>query len=176
MKPGATTSPATFTVSRAAGTAVVTETMRPPLMPTARTASSFVSGSSTLPLTSTTSSGAELCASASCRESARTPNASNNRVRPVMETSVGRRFGGMTRTQRDKLEDMGILRLTVGIESPNRRGALRDLPDTMVDTGSEYTWVPRSVLEDLGVGVERIERFVTADGRIIAREMGYAIV
>ena len=82
----------------------------------------------------------------------------------------------MTRTQRDKLEDMGILRLTVGIESPNRRGALRDLPDTMVDTGSEYTWVPRSVLEDLGVGVERIERFVTADGRIIAREMGYAIV
>jgi len=46
----------------------------------------------------------------------------------------------------------------------------------MVDTGSEYTWVPRDVLIDLGVGVERVEHFVTADGRMIARELGYAIV
>lgn len=72
--------------------------------------------------------------------------------------------------------DMGILRVTMGVESQLRRGTVRDLPDTMVDTGSEYTWVPRAVLEDLGIGVERIEHFVTADGRVIARELGYAII
>lgn len=31
-------------------------------------------------------------------------------------------------------------------------------------------------LDSLGIGVERVERFVTADGRIIARELGYAVV
>lgn len=72
--------------------------------------------------------------------------------------------------------DMGILRVTMGVESQLRRGTVRDLPSTMVDTGSEYTWVPRAVLEDLGIGVERIEHFVTADGRVIARELGYAII
>jgi predicted aspartyl protease len=74
------------------------------------------------------------------------------------------------------MSDMGILRLTVGVESHTRRGEVIDLPETMVDTGSEYTWIPRSVLETLGVGVERVEHFVTADGRVIAREMGYAVV
>ena len=74
------------------------------------------------------------------------------------------------------MSDMGILRVTVGVESHNRRGEIHELPETMVDTGSEYTWIPRGVLEALGIGTERVERFVTADGRIIARETGYAIV
>jgi predicted aspartyl protease len=71
---------------------------------------------------------------------------------------------------------MGILRISMGVESPIRRGDVRHLAETMVDTGSEYTWVPRGVLAGLGIDVERIDRFVTADGRIIARELGYAIV
>jgi len=74
------------------------------------------------------------------------------------------------------MDEMGILRITMGVESHTRRGDVRDLPDTMVDTGSEYTWVPRGMLEDLGIAVERIEHFVTADGRVIARELGYVIV
>ena len=74
------------------------------------------------------------------------------------------------------MDEMGILRITMGVESHTRRGDVRDLPDTMVDTGSEYTWVPRGVLEDLGIAVERIEHCVTADGRVIARELGYVIV
>jgi predicted aspartyl protease len=74
------------------------------------------------------------------------------------------------------MRDMGILRVTMGVESHLQRGVVHQLPDTMVDTGSEYTWIPRSVLERLGIGVERIERFVTADGRVIAREMGFAII
>ena len=74
------------------------------------------------------------------------------------------------------MPEMGILKLTMAIESHTRRGEIREVPDTMVDTGSEITWVPRALLEELGVRSERVDKFVTADGRIIAREIGYAIV
>lgn len=72
--------------------------------------------------------------------------------------------------------DVGILRTTIGVESHQRRGELRELPETLVDTGSEYSWIPRDVLESLGVDVERALRFRTADGRVVHRVMGYAIV
>jgi predicted aspartyl protease len=74
------------------------------------------------------------------------------------------------------MSDVGILRVHIAIESHTRRGELRELADTMVDTGSEYTWIPRSVLEQLGISPERIEHFATAAGRVIAREIGFAIV
>lgn len=74
------------------------------------------------------------------------------------------------------MSDMGILRITLGVEGHLQRGRIVDIPNVMVDTGSEYTWVPRSILEGLGVSVERVRQFVTADGRVIARELGYAII
>src|SRR5688500_11892742 len=80
MKPGATTSPLTSTVSRAAGTAVLTDTMRPALMPTARTASRFVSGSSTRPPTSTMSRGAD-CADTWCGAKTIWPKATSTSAR-----------------------------------------------------------------------------------------------
>src|SRR5689334_1646358 len=61
------------------------------------------------------------------------------------------------------VNDMGLLRTTIAIESHTRRGSLVELTETMVDPGSAYTWVPRRVLEQLGIGPERIEQFVTAD-------------
>lgn len=74
------------------------------------------------------------------------------------------------------MNDVGILRTTIGVESHQRRGDVRELPETLVDTGSEYSWIPRDVLESLGIGVERAQRFRTADGRVVHRVMGYAIV
>ena len=74
------------------------------------------------------------------------------------------------------MDDMGIFRTDVGIESSANRGRIVTLSDVMVDTGSEYTWVPARVLEDLGVESEREIRFATADGRAITRRIGYAIV
>ena len=71
---------------------------------------------------------------------------------------------------------MGILRITMGVEGHAERGRIIELPDVMVDTGSEYSWVPRAILEELGIAVERLRHFVTADGRVIARELGYAII
>jgi predicted aspartyl protease len=74
------------------------------------------------------------------------------------------------------MDDMGIFRTAVGVENPANRGVIVTIPEVMVDTGSEYTWVPASVLEQLGVPAEREARFETADGRAIARRIGYAIV
>ena len=71
---------------------------------------------------------------------------------------------------------MGTLRTTVGIENVSQRGEIRELRDVMVDTGSEFTWVPRHVLESLNIIVQRRQRFVVADGRQVERDIGYAIV
>ena len=50
------------------------------------------------------------------------------------------------------------------------------MTDVIVDTGSELTWIPRPVLEELGIVAERRYQFMLADGRVLEREVGYAIV
>ena len=72
------------------------------------------------------------------------------------------------------LDAMTILRTSISIEHPARRGTMIELSDIIVDTGSEYTWVPRPVLESLGLTPERVVDFVTADGRQIERAVGFA--
>ena len=74
------------------------------------------------------------------------------------------------------MEPMGLFRTTIEIESWDQRGLRRAIPETLVDTGSEYTWVPREVLESLGIKAQRKQAFVVADGRRIERDIGYALV
>ncbi|HSU68385.1 MAG TPA: retroviral-like aspartic protease family protein [Tepidisphaeraceae bacterium] len=51
------------------------------------------------------------------------------------------------------------------------------VPQMLVDTGSEATWVPRAVLEQLGVRPEVKDRsFQMANGQIITRTIGYAVL
>jgi predicted aspartyl protease len=77
---------------------------------------------------------------------------------------------------RISMSDMGIFRTTIAIENPAVRGTMREIIDVMVDTGSEYTWVPRGVLESLGLTPERTARFQTADGRVLERQIAFANV
>lgn len=72
--------------------------------------------------------------------------------------------------------DMGIFRTTVGIESHTARGTVRYVEGVMVDTGSEMSWLPASLLESMGIQRERVVRFRMADGNVIARDVGYAIL
>lgn len=72
------------------------------------------------------------------------------------------------------LDPMGILRTTIAVEHPARRGIVVELSDVIVDTGSEYTWLPQPVLESIGLAAERVVEFVTADGRQIERGVGFA--
>jgi predicted aspartyl protease len=74
------------------------------------------------------------------------------------------------------MSDMGTFRTTILVESIERRGETRTIEDALVDTGSEYTWVPREVLVDLGVRPEKTQRFIVADGRQLERQVGIAIV
>jgi predicted aspartyl protease len=74
------------------------------------------------------------------------------------------------------MDEVGIFRTTIGIENPAQRGQVQELAETLVDTGSAFTWVPRAVLESLGIRPVRRQGFIVADGRRVEREMGYAIV
>lgn len=74
------------------------------------------------------------------------------------------------------IDDMGIFRTTIEIGSGFDDAERRLLRDVMVETGSEFSWIPRPVLESLGIRPRRVERFESADGRILEREVGYAMI
>lgn len=73
-------------------------------------------------------------------------------------------------------DTMGLLRTTMGIANPLREHERRELPDTLVDSGSELSWAPRHVLESLGIRPRKRVRFAMANGDTIERDIGYAIV
>ena len=79
-----------------------------------------------------------------------------------------------TAREHHMLDAMGILRTTIAVEHPARRGTVVELSDVIVDTGSEYTWVPQPVLETIGLAPERVVEFVTSDGRHVERGVGFA--
>ncbi len=57
---------------------------------------------------------------------------------------------------------------------PKRTVVVRKL---LVDTGSEFTWIPEKVLDE--VGVERVKKDLQiqmANGQIVTRTVGYAIL
>ena len=74
------------------------------------------------------------------------------------------------------MRDMGIFRTTIGIQPLRRDQIPHAIHDVIVDTGSEYTWISAALLEEIGVRRERTQRFRLADGSVIERDLGYAIV
>lgn len=72
-------------------------------------------------------------------------------------------------------ESMGILRTTIEIAPLHDAETRQTLTDVRVDTGSEYNWAPAPLLHELGVKPVRTDRFETADGRILEREVGFAL-
>ena len=71
---------------------------------------------------------------------------------------------------------MGILHTEVSISALNSPDDRHTLDNVMVDTGSEYNWLPSDLLIDMGIVPVRVDRFETADGRIIDREVGFAMM
>jgi aspartyl protease family protein len=71
---------------------------------------------------------------------------------------------------------MGLLHTSIAIASPLRRHVRRELADVLVDTGADLTMIPRRVLEDLRIAVEKQIRFETATGAEMVRDVGHAIV
>ena len=72
---------------------------------------------------------------------------------------------------------MGTFHVGARVENVVDRSKGASLPKLLVDTGSEYTWVPEPILEKLGIAREKIDlEFVMANGQKITRSVGFAIV
>ena len=46
----------------------------------------------------------------------------------------------------------------------------------LVDTGSELSWLPKPLLLDAGIAVRGKKRFTVANGDVVERDYGYAIL
>ena len=72
---------------------------------------------------------------------------------------------------------MGTFHTRCQIENPAHRTKRAAMPSILVDTGSEYTWVPARMLERLAISREKKDvRFVMANGQEITRSVGFAII
>ena len=72
---------------------------------------------------------------------------------------------------------MGTFKVGAKIENVVNREQAATIPKMLVDTGSEYTWVPATTLEKIGVKREKKDlAFVMANGQQITRSVGFAIV
>jgi predicted aspartyl protease len=72
---------------------------------------------------------------------------------------------------------MGTFYTGCRIESVMERQRSATVPKILVDTGSEYTWVPETTLDRLGIKREKKDvEFPMANGQRITRSVGFAIV
>jgi len=72
---------------------------------------------------------------------------------------------------------MGVFRVDCRIENIVDRKKAVEVPEVLVDTGSEYTWISTALLVRIGVKREKKDlQFVMANGTVITRNVGFAIV
>jgi predicted aspartyl protease len=72
---------------------------------------------------------------------------------------------------------MGTFHTSCKIENHTDRAKATRIPKLLVDTGSEYTWVPAAALEKIGVAREKKDvRFIMANGEVVTRSVGFAIL
>ena len=50
------------------------------------------------------------------------------------------------------------------------------IPRLMVDTGSEATWIPKALLEQIEVKPEKRQPYQMANGQLVFRDIGYALI
>ena len=72
---------------------------------------------------------------------------------------------------------MGTFHTECRIENSVDRTRAAMIPKLLVDTGSEYTWVRATTLEEIGIKREKKDlTFVMANGQRITRSVGFAII
>jgi predicted aspartyl protease len=72
---------------------------------------------------------------------------------------------------------MGMFYTACKIENHVNRAKAVRIPKVLVDTGSEYTWIPAATLEKIGVAREKKDmRFIMAHGEVVTRSVGFAIL
>lgn len=72
---------------------------------------------------------------------------------------------------------MGVFYVDCSVANMAERQKSASIEQLLVDTGSEYTWLPIRILTAIGVQIEKRNRgFVMANGEVITRDIGYAII
>jgi predicted aspartyl protease len=72
---------------------------------------------------------------------------------------------------------MGTFHVGSKLENHTDRKQAVTVPRALVDTGSEYTWIPLRTLEKIGVNREKKDLlFTMANGQTITRSVGFAIL
>jgi len=72
---------------------------------------------------------------------------------------------------------MGAFHTGCRVENHVERKKTITIPKLLVDTGSEYTWIPAGKLESIGVSREKKDmHFVMANGEVVTRSVGFAIL
>jgi len=72
---------------------------------------------------------------------------------------------------------MGTFHTRCKIENVVDRSKSAVIPQLLVDTGSEYTWVSATTLEKLGIKREKKDlAFMMANGQVVSRSVGFAIL
>jgi len=72
--------------------------------------------------------------------------------------------------------DMGLLSADVELENLAAPGARQLLRQVLVDTGAELSWAPAEALENLGIARVKQVRFQQADGSVLTRWVGFAVL
>jgi predicted aspartyl protease len=72
---------------------------------------------------------------------------------------------------------MGAFHVGCKVENHADRDQPVTVPRALVNTGSEYTWIPSKTLEKIGVRREKKDlMFTMANGQTITRSVGFAIL
>jgi len=71
---------------------------------------------------------------------------------------------------------MSIFKVNLSAINPKEEHRQTPLIESLVDTGSELSWMPKQVLLDIRVHPRGKKRFTTAAGQIVERDFGYAIL
>lgn len=72
---------------------------------------------------------------------------------------------------------MGTFHVGCAIENHVDRRRVARVPKLLVDTGSDYTWIPEVVLRKIGVTEEKRDlTFTMANGQSITRSVGFAVI
>lgn len=72
---------------------------------------------------------------------------------------------------------MGVFYIDCDVINVRRTNKKVSIPKLLVDTGSEFTWIPEVALKQAGIRVAKKDlEFMMANGKTITRSTGYAIL
>jgi hypothetical protein len=74
------------------------------------------------------------------------------------------------------IDQAGAFRTRLGVAAIADPSYRRELSNVLVDSASEYSWIPDSVLMEIGIVPVRSEQFASTDRRVFVRQIGFAIL